>query len=362
MVEVLNKIWAFINENLAVCIAVAAVLVAVIVVLIVVFAIKRRKKRKAEEYDRIIKNAPEVDIDDDGKGFNKDAFDGRPADFAWLRGETAKTEVIKADEIKIDENKSGVENAAGDKKTSQKKNVGKWIIKEKGQSEFVSFLYANNGELLLSSEIYSSAEGAKKGIATIRKNAVQEGNFQIYCDKNGHYYYKLKTSNNRILCVGESYPTKNSCLGAVDSVKRFVDAPILDEVEKDITAISYIPTEGSVISHKSGYSGKWKINKIDDMYIASLYASNGEMLLSSESYQSYSSAKTAIGGIRNNGLEGNFIIDCDKNGRYYFKLRNAQKSTLCVSETYAQLASCQSAIDSVRRFLRTAKISDGIEG
>ena len=164
------------------------------------------------------------------------------------------------------------------------------------------------------------------------------------------------------MCVGESYPTRNSCLGAVDSVRRFIDAPVSDEIEKDITAIKYIPTEGSVISHKSGYSGKWKINKVDDMYIASLYASNGEMLLSSESYQSYSSAKTAIGGIRNNGLEGNFIIDCDKNGRYYFKLRNAQKSTLCVSETYPQLSSCQSAIDSVRRFLRTAKISDGIDG
>ena len=102
------------------------------------------------------------------------------------------------------------------------------------------------------------------------------------------------------------------------------------------------------------------IDRVDNMYMAKLFASNGELLLCSESYTLENSAKTAVTVIRSNGLAGNFIIDKDKKGRYFFKLRNAQKTTLCVGETYSQLMACQSAIDSVRRFLKTAKlVGDG---
>ena len=57
-----------------------------------------------------------------------------------------------------------------------KATVGKWIIKEKGEGEFVAFLYANNGEIMLTSEIYTSEESARAGIDTIRKN-VDGGTF-----------------------------------------------------------------------------------------------------------------------------------------------------------------------------------------
>lgn len=92
--------------------------------------------------------------------------------------------------------------------------------------------------------------------------------------------------------------------------------------------------------------------------MAKLYASNGELLLSTESYASYASAKEAVDNITENGLKGNIIIDSDKKGRYFFKIRNAQKLTLCVSETYAQLPSCQNAIESVRGFLKNSALQE----
>lgn len=236
--------------------------------------------------------------------------------------------------------------------------MGKWVVREKGEGEFVAFLHASNGEIMLTSEIYSTADGAKKGIATIKKSIASEG-FQLYCDKNRNYYYKLKNAQNRFLCVGETYPTKASCLSAIDSVKRFADAPVSSEVEKDVTVIKYvIPKDDGKVNKNTAYSGKWVVTDVEDMFIAQLFASNGELLLSSEAYTTTASAKSAIETITANGIEGNFIIDVDKKGRYFFKLRNAQKSTLCVGETYSQLAKCQSAIDSVRRFLKTAKLED----
>ncbi len=237
-----------------------------------------------------------------------------------------------------------------------KATVGKWIIKEKGEGEFVAFLYANNGEIMLTSEIYTSEESARAGIDTIRKN-VDGGTFVNYKDKNKNYYFKLKSVKNRILCVSETYKSEALAESAKESVKRFVSSPVQSGVEKDITVIKYVlPKKEETVDTRSAYSGKWKIEKDGDTYMAKLFASNGELLLNSESYVSYASAKSAISTIVTNGVAGNFIIDSDKKGRYFFKLRSAQKATLCIGETYAKLDSCQSAIESVRRFLKTAKL------
>ena len=239
-----------------------------------------------------------------------------------------------------------------------KATVGKWIIKEKGEGEFVAFLYANNGEIMLTSEIYTSEESARAGIDTIRKN-VDGGTFVNYKDKNKNFYFKLKSVKNRILCVSETYKSEALAESAKESVKRFVSSPVQSGVEKDITVVKYVlPKKEEPVDVRSAYSGKWKIEKDGDTYMAKLFASNGELLLNSESYVSYASAKSAIATIVTNGVAGNFIIDSDKKGRYFFKLRSAQKATLCIGETYAKLDSCQSAIESVRRFLKTAKLAE----
>ena len=239
-----------------------------------------------------------------------------------------------------------------------KATVGKWIIKEKGEGEFVAFLYANNGEIMLTSEIYTSEESARAGIDTIRKN-VDGGTFVNYKDKNKNFYFKLKSVRNRILCVSETYKSEALAESAKESVKRFVSSPVQSGVEKDITVVKYVlPKKEEPVDTRSAYSGKWKIEKDGDTYMAKLFASNGELLLNSESYVSYASAKSAISTIVTNGVAGNFIIDSDKKGRYFFKLRSAQKATLCIGETYAKLDSCQSAIESVRRFLKTAKLTE----
>lgn len=275
--------------------------------------------------------------------------------------ETKEEELTSENDEKVGETEAEQLNLftedymANDEKAT-KKVAGKWMVKEKGEGEYVAFLYANNKEVLLTSETYSTVDGAKKGVATIQKNATDE-NFAIYKDKNDNYYFKLKNSKNRFLCVGETYPNRNACLNSIESVKKFVDSPISDAVEKDITLIKYVPTPEDKLPEKK-YSGKWVIKEEDGEYRAQLHASNGELLLCSESYASYASAKEAIGNISQNGIAGNFIVDCDKKGRYFFKLRNATKVTLCIGETYSQLQACLSAIDSVRSFLKTAKLAD----
>ena len=287
------------------------------------------------------------------KGSTKNATAKTEADIPAEKVATEQTVAEKSVTEKTTKEKVIAEKPAADKKT-----LGKWVIKEKGEGEFVAYLYANNKEIMLTSETYSSPDGAKKGIATIRKNAAIDENFTYYRDKNKNYFFKLKTSKNRLLCAGETYANKSACLKSIESVKNFVDSPLAEKIEKDVTIINYTPGQDEAYTPRKN-SGKWVISELDDeTFIAQLFASNGELLLSSESYASYSSAKDAVENITQNGLNGNFIIDSDKKGRFFFKIRNAQKLTLCVGETYSQLTACQSAIESVFGFLKTAKLAE----
>ena len=267
--------------------------------------------------------------------------------------EKVKEPIIK-NENSVQEKDALVENIKA------KKLNGKWVVEHKGENEYLSKLLASNGEVMLTSEIYSSVDGAKNGIATIIKG-VETGKFVIYQDKNNNHYYKLKTSNNRLLCVGEIYKAKEQCLKAVESVKRIAGTSIiLNEVFEGARYIDYIPAP-LVNEVKKGARGKWKIEKTDGgAYSAKLYANNGQLMLATEEVSQKKSAENALLSVKKYAEQGNFIIDKDKFGRFYYKLRNLQKSVICIGEAYDTLESCLSAIESVRKFALCATVpSDG---
>ncbi len=255
------------------------------------------------------------------------------------------------EDTEVTEEVAEVEEAQ--KKT--KKLNGKWIIERESDDEFVSKLLASNGEVMLTSEIYTTADGAKSGIETIIRSIVND-NFTIYQDKNKNYYYKISSANNRLLCAGEIYKSKDGCLNAVQSVKRIAeDSPILDEVKEGQGYVPYTPAELDLTDVKKGTNGKWRIVQLENgSYSAQLFASNGQLMLATEQVTLEKSARNAIESVKKNAEQGNFIIDRDKFGRFYYKLRNAQKSVICMGEAYESLDSCVSAIESVRRFSLTA--------
>jgi uncharacterized protein YegP (UPF0339 family) len=235
------------------------------------------------------------------------------------------------------------------KEAVKKPFPGKWIIEMKSEGEYVSKLVASNGEVMLSSEIYSSEEGARQGIETIIK-WVAEGNFVIYQDKKNNYYYKLKTAGNRLICVGEIYKAEDQCLKAVESVKRIapiaIVSPELSEGEK---YVDYTPQPLEV--DDKALKGKWKVEALENgKFVARLYASNGQLMISTEEVARKSTAAAAIEAVKKNASAGNFIIDHDKFGRFYYKLRNVQKSVICIGESYDSVDSCIKALESVRRF------------
>ena len=119
--------------------------------------------------------------------------------------------------------------------------MGKFIVKETKTG--VKFdLKATNGEVIATSEVYTTEASCRKGIASVVKNApianvedqTVEGyqvqkhpKFEIYKDKAGEFRFRLKATNGQIIAVSEGYKAMRSCTNGIESVKKnAVDAPI----------------------------------------------------------------------------------------------------------------------------------------
>ena len=122
--------------------------------------------------------------------------------------------------------------------------MGKFVIRNTATG--VKFdLKAGNGEVIATSEVYSSAAACKKGIASVQKNAPAAGvenqtvegyaaekhpKFEVYADKAGEFRFRLKATNGQVIAVSEGYKAMASCLNGVESVqKNAPDAEIVEE-------------------------------------------------------------------------------------------------------------------------------------
>ena len=122
--------------------------------------------------------------------------------------------------------------------------MGKFVVKKTNTG--VKFdLKATNGQVIATSEVYTSAAACKKGIESVRKNApiaavedqTVEGaaveknpKFEIYADKAGEFRFRLKATNGQVIAVSEGYKAMASCVNGVESVKK--NAPDAEVVEE----------------------------------------------------------------------------------------------------------------------------------
>lgn len=112
--------------------------------------------------------------------------------------------------------------------------MGKFIIKQV-KTGYVFNLKAANGEVIATSQVYSSLAGCSNGCASVSRNAPEaaledqtvEGfateknpKFEVYTDKAGEFRFRLKATNGEIIAASEGYKSKASCLNGVESVRK----------------------------------------------------------------------------------------------------------------------------------------------
>ena len=125
--------------------------------------------------------------------------------------------------------------------------MGKFVVKTT-KSGFMFNLKASNGEVIATSEIYTTESACLNGVESVRKNAEAakledqtiagfetqtNPKFEVYKDKAGEFRFRLKARNGEIIAVGEGYKAKASCLNGIDSIRRNApEAPVVKEEPK----------------------------------------------------------------------------------------------------------------------------------
>ena len=123
--------------------------------------------------------------------------------------------------------------------------MGKFVMKKTNTG--VKFdLKAGNGEVIATSEVYTTDAACKNGIESVKKNApvaavedqTVEGyateknpQFEVYTDKAGEFRFRLKATNGQIIAVSEGYTAKASCLNGIESVKKNAPDAAVEVVE-----------------------------------------------------------------------------------------------------------------------------------
>lgn len=92
-------------------------------------------------------------------------------------------------------------------------------------------LYAVNGEIIFSSEGYTSEAGAQKGIAAVKRQSCFEKNFTRKVNANYDYWFTLDANNNEILGRSEMYSTAYNRDNGIKAVMR--DAPVAEILKTD---------------------------------------------------------------------------------------------------------------------------------
>lgn len=117
------------------------------------------------------------------------------------------------------------------------------IIKTDDQFRF--HLKAVNGEIILSSQPYSTLASCKIGIESIKTNAPsapiedqtikgytieKNPKFEIYEYRNGDYRFRLKARNGELIGTGDRYKSKAGCQNGIESIKKnSAEALIVEE-------------------------------------------------------------------------------------------------------------------------------------
>lgn len=110
--------------------------------------------------------------------------------------------------------------------------MGKFEItlRKNGDPQFV--LKATNGRVILASQGYKSMKSCLEGIESVKKNGVLDARYERLQAKSGQPYFNLKASNGQVIGSSEMYSSAASMEKGIESVKKNA----ADSTIEDLTA------------------------------------------------------------------------------------------------------------------------------
>jgi uncharacterized protein len=106
--------------------------------------------------------------------------------------------------------------------------MGKFVISTRKNGEFQFNLKADNGQVILTSEGYSSRSGCDNGIESVKKNAPDDARYERKKSTSGKDYFNLKATNGQIIGTSEIYESSAAMENGIASVKKNAPNAIIE--------------------------------------------------------------------------------------------------------------------------------------
>ena len=111
--------------------------------------------------------------------------------------------------------------------------AGKFELYKDSAGEFRFRLKAGNGENILASEGYKQRASAENGIASVKTNAPVDERYERKETAAGKYMFNLKATNGQVIGTSQSYTTEAGRDNGIESVKTNApDARVVDLTEE----------------------------------------------------------------------------------------------------------------------------------
>jgi uncharacterized protein YegP (UPF0339 family) len=103
-------------------------------------------------------------------------------------------------------------------------------IHRASNNELYFVLEAENGKIILSSEMYMKNESVMEGINSVRVNSVINERYIRKTENSGKPYFVLVAGNKEPIGTSESYSSQEAMEKGIESVKKNgPSAPVIDE-------------------------------------------------------------------------------------------------------------------------------------
>ena len=113
--------------------------------------------------------------------------------------------------------------------------MAEFTIQKASNDLYYFRLRANNGQVLLASEGYSSKAGCLNGVNAVRSIGKVDDRYERKTSTNGKYYFRLKASNGQIIGTSEMYEVVTARDNAISTVQSMVtDAMVNDEAVQEL--------------------------------------------------------------------------------------------------------------------------------
>ncbi len=98
--------------------------------------------------------------------------------------------------------------------------MGKFVVSTRTNGEFQFNLKADNGQVILTSEGYTTKAACENGIESVKKNAPDDARYDRKKSSNDKHYFNLKAANSQIIGSSEMYESSSAMENGIASVKK----------------------------------------------------------------------------------------------------------------------------------------------